>query len=629
MVEHQQTSLEIWAKKYCLKDGAGNPLDDDIKATYKRVAKALAEREGPETRVFWENTFYHAMNELGVIPAGRILANVGSTLKTSTINCVVSSTIRDSMDSILANNYEAGMSLKAGSGIGYEFSTLRPKNAFVTGAGAKTSGPLSFMDIFDRTCFTVASAGGRRGAQMGTFDISHPDVEDFITVKHENGRLRQFNLSLLITKEFMDAVKKDEDWDLVFPIRKDSEDHNDYLNAKIRTTYKTWPYLSENFIHVEDESETPVDNSIVLCKVYKTVKASALFNRIMRSTYDYAEPGFILIDKVNEMNNNWFCENIRASNPCGEQMLPPNGSCLLGSINLTMHVRKPFTKDAHFDFVTFAEAVRVATRMLDNVVEINGLPLISQQAEIIRKRRHGLGYMGLGSALTMMCIRYGSDDAIEFTRQMSAAMTITSYTEGLELAVEKGPAPIMDETFTINDQMFANRPDIRREYTKKRKKNFKGRELFVRGKFFEKVCSQIYDFDLKEEVLKNGMRFTHATSIAPTGCCVSDTVIRTTLGNVSYRELLEANNIDWKEIEKLDYKQWFNLKPFTLPSVDNEEDHCDKIWYNGHEEVVELEFEDGHIFKCTLNHKLLIRQGNETLWVEAQYLKGDEDIISY
>jgi ribonucleoside-diphosphate reductase alpha chain len=358
----QPASEDIWDRKYRLKDKSGNPLDDSIDGTYRRVARALSEVEPEERREHWYERFVWALRN-GAIPAGRIISNAGAQEHkpaTSTINCTVSGTIEDSMLGILEKNLEAGLTLKAGCGIGYEFSTLRPRGAYVSGAGAYTSGPLSFMDIFDKMCFTVSSAGGRRGAQMGTFDISHPDVVDFIRAKRENGRLRQFNLSLLITEEFMEAVKDDGDWALSFPITaKEVEGGGfDFSNPE----EIVWRQFPSTRGYVSDAEGR------VACRIYKTVKARKLWNVIMISTYDFAEPGFILIDKVNELNNNWFCETIRATNPCGEQPLPPYGSCLLGSVNLTRFVQSPFREDARFDWQSFREVVSVFTRMLDNVV---------------------------------------------------------------------------------------------------------------------------------------------------------------------------------------------------------------------------------------------------------------------
>jgi ribonucleoside-diphosphate reductase alpha chain len=382
----QPASLDIWKTKYRLKAKDGSPVDETIDSTYQRVARALADVETtPELRESWYREFLWALRH-GAIPAGRITSNAGAQEHkpaTSTINCTVSGIVQDSMDNILNKVHEAGLTLKAGCGIGYEFSTLRPKGAYVTGAGAYTSGPLSFMDIYDKMCFTVSSAGGRRGAQMATFDVGHPDVMDFIRAKREDGRLRQFNLSLLVTTEFIDAVKNDAEWKLAFPISRKELDEGLDLNDADKVIWREWPYKGD---YVANNA------GLVACSVYKAIKARHLWDMIMSSTYDFAEPGFILIDKVNEMNNNWFCENIRATNPCGEQPLPPYGSCLLGSINLTKFVRNPFTDKATFDWDEFRKVVAVFTRMLDNVVEINGLPLDGQRDEILRKRRPGMGF---------------------------------------------------------------------------------------------------------------------------------------------------------------------------------------------------------------------------------------------
>ena len=302
-VPFQSASMDIWDKKYRLKSKTGEVIDSSITGTYERVARALAEQERPEVREEWYGKFLWAL-ENGAIPAGRIISNAGALEHkpaTSTINCTVSETVHDSMDGILRAVHQAGLTLKAGCGIGYCFSTLRPKGAYVKGAGSYTSGPMSFMDIFNSMCFTVSSAGGRRGAQMGTFDISHPDVMDFIKVKRENGRLRQFNLSCLITDEFMKAVENGDNWEMFFPASPADREDPD-----TKIVWRPWTEKGDKY---------QVQGGLVACKVYKTVPARRLWDLIMSSTYDNAEPGFILIDKVNQMNNNWWCEDIRATNP--------------------------------------------------------------------------------------------------------------------------------------------------------------------------------------------------------------------------------------------------------------------------------------------------------------------------
>ncbi|MEL4890580.1 adenosylcobalamin-dependent ribonucleoside-diphosphate reductase [Xanthomonas protegens] len=504
----QPASQDIWDKKYRLKTKQGEPLDADIDGTYLRVARALADAEtGEEQRAYWFERFAWALRR-GAIPAGRITSNAGAQEHkpaTSTINCTVSGTITDSMDGILEKVHEAGLTLKAGCGIGYEFSTLRPRGAFVAGAGAYTSGPMSFMDIFDKMCFTVSSAGGRRGAQMGTFDVSHPDVKDFIRAKREDGRLRQFNLSLLITDGFMQAVEQDADWPLVFPVNRKEEADVDLADASA-VVWRDWPTHKDYIVR---------DDGLVACKVYGHIRARHLWDMIMVSTYDYAEPGFILIDRVNEMNNNWWCENIRATNPCGEQPLPPYGACLLGSINLTTFVREPFTERARFDWEEYREVVRVFTRMLDNVVEVNGLPLQQQRDEIMRKRRHGMGFLGLGSTMTMLRMKYGSAESCEFTESIAREMAVAGWETALSLAKEKGPAPIMQETFEVTAAMLRQRPEMARDGWRVGER-IEGRLLHAKYSRYMQRIAEVAPA-LVEELAEVGARFTHHSSIAPTG----------------------------------------------------------------------------------------------------------------
>jgi len=509
-IEHQDASVDIWDAKYRLKDSRGEPVDNNMQDTFSRVAQALSSVEkGKKRQEEWNQKFLWAL-ENGAIPAGRIVSNAGALAHkpaTSTINCTVSGTIEDSMDGILKKVHEAGLTLKAGCGIGYEFSTLRPRNAFVSGAGAYTSGPLSFMDIYDRMCFTVSSAGGRRGAQMATFDISHPDVVDFIRAKREDGRLRQFNLSLLITTEFMEAVKNDSDWPLVFPV-SESEAKRDGLDITNpdEVIWKDW-HVKLDYMQ-NDEGQ-------VACRVYKVIKARSLWNVIMTSTYDFAEPGFILIDKVNEYNNNWFCETIRATNPCGEQPLPPYGSCLLGSVNLTKFVENPFTEKAHFNWDKYREVVKTFTRMLDNVVEINGLPLEGQRKEIIRKRRHGMGYLGLGSTITMLQMKYGDEKSVEFTEEITKAMAVAGWETSLELSKEKGSAPVMDEEFEITHEMVRTRPELLTDGYQVGDK-LPGRILHAKYSRYMQQLATIAP-ELVNDLAQTGARFTHHSSIAPTG----------------------------------------------------------------------------------------------------------------
>ncbi|MGH8252344.1 MAG: adenosylcobalamin-dependent ribonucleoside-diphosphate reductase [Steroidobacteraceae bacterium] len=508
-IPYQEASLDIWDRKYRLTAKDGTAIDATMDDTLRRVATTLAEVEDAAQREYWFERFLWALRK-GAIPAGRIMSNAGALQHkpaTSTINCTVSGTIRDSMDDILNKVHEAGLTLKAGCGIGYEFSTLRPRGAFVAGAGSHTSGPMSFMDIYDRMCFTVSSAGGRRGAQMGTFDVGHPDAIDFIRAKRENGRLRQFNLSLLVTDEFVDAVRGDREWMLAFPLPEREYDpalHD--LHDPQAFVWRDWPD-AEGYVANED--------GLVACRIYKVLPARRLWDVIMASTYDFAEPGFVLIDRVNEMNNNWWCENIRATNPCGEQPLPPYGSCLLGSVNLTRFVRRPFTEEASFDWDEYREVVRVFTRMLDDVVEINGLPLGQQRSEIERKRRHGMGFLGLGSTMTMLGMRYGSPESVAFTDNVSREMAIAGWEAGLALAREKGPAPVMNEEFPVTRAMLRKRPEMARDGWKAGDR-VPGRVLHARYSRYMRRLAEVAP-QLVKELETVGSRFTHHSSIAPTG----------------------------------------------------------------------------------------------------------------
>ncbi len=952
-VPMQSVSLDIWDKKYRLKTKQGEFIDQDIDDTYKRVARALSDAETTEEkRALWYDKFLWALRH-GAIPAGRITSNAGALEHkpaTSTINCTVSGIIEDSMNDILGKVHEAGLTLKAGCGIGYEFSTLRPKGAFVAGAGAYTSGPLSFMDIYDKMCFTVSSAGGRRGAQMATFDISHPDVIDFIKAKREAGRLRQFNLSCLITKEFMEAVKADAEWKLAFPVtEKEAEVDALKLDDNTQVVWREWPVKNKYLTKVDGP-----DAGKVACRVYKIIKARRLWDVIMSSTYDFAEPGFILIDRVNEMNNNWFCENIRATNPCvtadtwvhtangpqqvadligshfqarvngqyhasgaqgffqtavkpvlrletaegyqlrltadhrvmrvarfsrysaetewcaagdlrsgdrvvlhdhrentewagdytreqgfllgllvgdgtlkadkailsvwkaaavvngavstlsqgiqalmsealeaartlphrsdftgwmevgerneyrlstaalkklaeevgmapgekgitpvmerassafyggflrglfdadgsvqgtqekgvsirlaqsdsallqaaqrmllrlgiasslyrnrravgasmlpdgrggnqlyatkaqhelvisgenleryaatigfadsdkaarlqtllaryrralnrerftarvervvadgteavydvqvpgvnafdangiyahncGEQPLPPYGACLLGSVNLTKFVKEPFTKNAHFDWDEYREVVGTFTRMLDNVVEVNGLPLEQQRKEIARKRRHGMGYLGLGSTLSMLQMKYGEPDSLAFTEEVTKVMAEVGWEVGVELAEEKGAAPIMEEEFEITADMLAKRPEMKIDGITVGSK--------VKGKVLMGLYSrymQQFPESLRKEIAKNGVRFTHHSSIAPTGTISLSLANNASNGiepsfahhysrNVIREGKKSKEKVDVFSYELLAYRELINPKAMPFAETEEEE----------------------------------------------------------
>jgi ribonucleoside-diphosphate reductase alpha chain len=951
-IPFQEASLDIWDKKYRLSAKDGTPIDKTMDDTYQRVARALAAVEREEVREHWYEHFLWALRR-GAIPAGRVTSNAGALEHkpaTSTINCTVSGTIQDSMDNILRKVHEAGLTLKAGCGIGYCFSTLRPRGAYVSGAGAYTSGPLSFMDIFDKMCFTVSSAGGRRGAQMGTFDVGHPDVMEFIRAKRESGRLRQFNLSLLITDEFINAVRENLDWKLAFPIsRKEYESERPDLSDASQYLWREWE-VHDNYVVNEQ--------GLVACRIYKTLPARRMWDVIMTSTYDFAEPGFILIDRVNEMNNNWWCENIRATNPCvtgetwvqsaagprqvkeligrqflarvdgkdhltgtdgffftarkpvvrvetteghqlrltadhrlrrysklsrwtaetewcaaselrpgdrlvlsdhrenaswggecsreegyligllmgdgvlqsevavlsvwnpaaeangseggiaqgvrtlmaeadaaarslsykyrsdfkgwnavagrneyrmnlrpltalaeslgmkpaqkaitpamerassdfyrgflrgffdtdgsvqghqskgvsvrlaqsdierlqavqrmllrigvtsriyrnrrpagssilpdgrggarsyatlaqhelvisgdclarfaseigfgdsdkqkrlerslgtygralnrqrfaarvervvddgiedvydvqvpgvnafdangiyahncGEQALPEFGACLLGSVNLTKFVRHPFTDAAEFDWAEYREVVKVFTRMLDDVVEINGLPLEKQREEIVRKRRHGMGFLGLGSTMTLLRMKYGSPEAVKFTEDVSREMAVAGWEMGLDLAREKGPAPIMSEKFTVTKEMLRKRPEMARDGWKVGDK-IPGRLLHAKYSRYMQRVAEVAP-KLVESLAETGARFTHHTSIAPTGTISlslannASNGIEPSFAHHYFRNVIRdgkktKEKIDVFSFELLAYREFVNPKAKPGATADSE-----------------------------------------------------------
>lgn len=478
IIPYQEASLFAFENKYFLRDSdnPGEFLERTPFDVYARTARTLASNEKPKARKHWEKRYLELMSEGKIIPAGRILSNAGSEAhKTavSLINCTVSQTIHDSIEGIMAAQAEAVITLKYGCGIGYEFSTLRPEGAHVRGAGASTSGPLSFMVGYDTYCDTVQSAGGRRGAQMATFDVSHPDVLKFIQAKRNGDAYSQFNFSLLITDAFINAVKNDEDWQFMWDGK---------------------PFGA-------------------------SMPARELWDVIMTSTYNFWEPGFLLIDRINRFNNNWFCEILRATNPCGEQPLPPWGSCLLGSVNLVKFIRNPLSHKAEFDWAAFEEAVQVFTRMLDSVVEFSGLPLEQQLREIKSKRRHGMGYMGLGSALALLGIRYGSKASVDFTRDVTRRLAAVGYQAGAELAKEKGMAPVLRQHFDAQEMLEqaartgnTNFADYHRSA---KKSEYSGHSLWLRSHYFDWMREE--EPAVMKALTTHGCRFTHATSIAPTG----------------------------------------------------------------------------------------------------------------
>src|SRR5579862_1321997 len=401
-------SRQIWDMKYRLKAPDGTPVDADVADTWARVALAAAGAERPEQRRAWALDFARALAGHRFLPAGRILAGAGTERQVTLFNCFVMGAIPDSMDGIFSGLREAALTLQQGGGIGYDFSTLRPKGAPVAGVGADASGPVSFMDVWDSMCRTIMSAGSRRGAMMATLACDHPDIEDFIAAKQTQGRLTNFNLSVLVSDAFMAAVKDDAQWDLTFGGR-----------------------------------------------VYRTLRARELWDRIMRATYDYAEPGVIFIDRINQQNNLSYCETIYSTNPCGEEPLPPYGACLLGSINLAKLVKEPFGGDAHVDLDELKALTRTAVRLMDNAIDISLFPLPEQRNEAKAKRRIGLGVTGLADALIFCRTRYGSPESLALIETWLAALSHAAYAASVEIAREKGAFPLFDA------REYLARPHIR------------------------------------------------------------------------------------------------------------------------------------------------------------------------
>ena len=404
---------QIWDMKYRLKDIDGTPLDGTVEDTWRRIARALARTEADPAA--WEDRFYAALEDFRYLPAGRITAGAGTGRSVTLFNCFVMGTIPDSLSGIFQMLKEAALTMQQGGGIGYDFSTIRPRGAEVKGVAADASGPLSFMDVWDAMCRTIMSAGSRRGAMMATLRCDHPDIEAFIDAKKDPARLRMFNLSVLVTDPFMAAVKADGPWDLVFG-----------------------------------------------GSVYKTLDARDLWNRIMQSTYQVAEPGVIFIDRINQLNNLAYCETIAATNPCGEQPLPPYGACLLGSVNLARLVSDPFGPGAVLDLTALDDLVRVAVRMMDNVIDVSRFPLPEQAAEAQAKRRIGLGVTGLADALLMLGLRYGSEAAAAQTESWMRAIARSAYLASVDLAREKGPFPLFDaEKYLASGSLTHMDDDVR------------------------------------------------------------------------------------------------------------------------------------------------------------------------
>jgi len=446
----------VWEIKY-RADGDGGAEEGSIQATWRRVAGALAEAE-PRDRERWAERFYRVLEGFAFLPAGRILAGAGTCRRVTLLNCFVMGTIDDSMEGIFSALTEGALTMQQGGGTGYDFSTLRPRGSRARRAGAIASGPVSFMRIWDAMCATMLSTGARRGAMMGTLRCDHPDIEEFVEAKAERGELRNFNLSVLVTDDFIQAVRADREIELVFPAAP-HELHEP-------TVLRAW-------------SPSPIP---VPCRVHRRIRARALWEKILRSTYEHAEPGVLFIDRINRLNNLRYCEHIAATNPCGEIPLPPYGACDLGSINLTAFVLDAFEPTARLDWAGLTETARTATRMLDDVLDVTRYPLPRQADRVLASRRIGLGITGLADALVMLGLRYDEDEGRALASSVMRTLCHTAYETSIELAREKGSFP---ELVT---------------------------ERFLEGELVRTLPAHI-----REGIAKHGIRNSHLLAIAPSG----------------------------------------------------------------------------------------------------------------
>jgi ribonucleoside-diphosphate reductase alpha chain len=490
MSEMSDISLQIWEMKYRYSDNESATVEKTVAETWSRVATALS---APEREpAYWHRRFLDALSEFRFLPAGRILAGAGTDRDVTLFNCFVMGAIADDMVGIFDNLKEAALTLQQGGGIGYDFSTLRPHGAPVRGVGSDASGPLSFMDVWDAMCRTIMSAGSRRGAMMGTLRCDHPDIEAFIDAKHDPIKLRMFNLSVLVTDDFMKAVRQDDPWDLRFD-----------------------------------------------GKVHKTIRARGLWDRIMRSTYDTAEPGVIFIDRINAANNLYYCENIQATNPCGEQPLPPYGACLLGSVNLARLVSEPFTARAQLDTAALEALVPIAVRMLDNAIDVSRFPLEAQRVEALAKRRIGLGVTGLADAFAMCGVRYGSCASVDLTRDWLGRIRRSAYLASTELSAEKGAFPLFD------------------------------RDAYLAGETIQKL-----EPDILDAIAAHGIRNALLTSIAPTGTIslfaenVSSGIEPIFAGEHQRSVLLPNGSTQTETVTDFAYGLFRSLTPETTPAGD-------------------------------------------------------------
>lgn len=458
MDDHYFTSpiaREVWEAKYRYRKN-GVVYDTTITDSWQRIASALATKE--RNRAHWQVRFYAILQNFKFLPGGRIQAGAGTSHHVTLFNCFVMGTIPDSMEGIFNALKEGALTMQQGGGVGYDFSTLRPRGTQAYGVGSIASGPVSFMHIWDGMCATILSTGARRGAMMGTLRCDHPDVEEFITAKQDRTKLRHFNVSVLVSDDFMAAVRNDEDWPLIFPVGEHAREGEMVM--------RDWPGY-----------QSPVP-----CKLYKLIRARELWDSIMHATYDYAEPGVLFIDRINQLNNLYYCEKINSTNPCGEVPLPSYGACNLGSINLTQFVHEPFTEQAQLDMASIGETASTAVRLLDNVIDVSNFPLSSQAEQARNTRRIGLGITGLADALMMLKIRYGSKASLQLAQSIMQTVCHAAYQASIEIAREKGSFPLFD------------------------------REKYLAGAFVRTLPEVIRD-----SLAQHGTRNSHLTAIAPTG----------------------------------------------------------------------------------------------------------------
>ena len=490
-------SRRIWESKYryCTTD---QNCEADIRDSWRRLAGSLAANEREHSA--WQDRFFSILDDFRFLPAGRILAGGGTGRQVTLFNCFVMGNIEDSMDGIFSALKEGALTMQQGGGVGYDFSTLRPAGTPATSVGAIASGPLSFMRIWDTMCATLLSTGNRRGAMMATLRCDHPDIEAFIRAKHDPGNLRHFNLSVLASDEFMQAVAQDDEWSLLFPLGA----HETAGDEQV--IHRAWPGYP----------------GAVPCRVHRRVKARRLWQSIMQATYDYAEPGVLFIDRINDENNLGYCETIRATNPCGEVPLPSYGACDLGSVNLTRFVRQPFTARASLDMASIEETVGIAVRLLDNVIDVSRYPLAAQEEQARAKRRIGLGITGLADTFMMLGIDYATDAARELAAEIMRRLCHTAYRASIETARKKGSFPAFD------------------------------RDAYPRGQFISRLPE-----DIRRAIARDGIRNSHLVAIAPTG------TISLLANNVSsglepvfdarYRRRVQTGTQQSEDFEVVDY----------------------------------------------------------------------------